>query len=86
MRGSVPSLLLFGCFLLAQSGPLHAQDKTPPPPQGQPEKVEKADPPTPAAPPGEYKRDGTSMMVYYLLAAIGTVLIMVLICMPVRRE
>jgi hypothetical protein len=65
--------LLSMCLFIGAS--LFAQDK------GGPEKAEKNEPP-----PGKYERDSTTMLVHYLLAAIGTLLIMVLICMPIRRD
>lgn len=62
-------------LLITSAAPLAGQDKGPPP-----EKVEKTEPAPPPA------RDGSAMLVHYLLAAIATILIMVLICMPIRRE
>jgi len=73
------------CLSLASLAPLAGQDKTPPPPPQQPapEKIEKNEPP---AVPLKYERDGTTMLVHYFLAAVATILVLLLICMPIRRD
>jgi hypothetical protein len=71
--------IFLSCFLLlAVSVPVRSQDKAPPP---VPEKAEKKD-----APPPKYERDGASQFVPWILAAVGVILVMILVCMPVRRE
>jgi len=64
------------CLVVSHAAPLAGQDKAAPP-----EKVEKTEPP-----PANTQRDGTAMLVHYILAAIGATLVMLLICMPVRRD
>jgi hypothetical protein len=36
--------------------------------------------------PEVYVRDGSRDLMYYTLAGIGTLLIMLVVCMPARRE
>lgn len=77
--------ILVSCFCFASAASLLAQDKGPPPPN--PEKVEKVEPAAaPPSPPAKYERDGGAMLVYYLVAAIAIIGIMVAICVPIRRE
>ncbi len=79
-------ILLGSTLFLIAATPLAAQDKGPPPPPN-PGKVEKEDPaPVPPAAPAKYERDGGAMLVYYLIAAIAIIGIMVAICAPIRRE
>ena len=52
-----------------------AEEKKPEPPKPEPPKVEEPK-----------KVDGSSQVVYYSLAGIATLIIMLLICMPARRE
>jgi hypothetical protein len=67
------------CFLLlAVSVPVCSQEKTPPP---VPENTEKKD-----SPPAKYERDGASQLVPWTLAAVGVIIVMILVCMPVRRD
>ena len=75
------SMVLLIGSTLASVAPLCAQDNgQPPPPQPAPENVEKAEP------PAKYERDSGPMLAHYLLATIATILIMVLVCMPIRRD
>jgi hypothetical protein len=68
------------CFLLlAVSVPVGSQDKAAPPIA---EKTEKKD----APPPPKYERDGASQLVAWTLAAVCVVIVMILVCMPVRRD
>jgi hypothetical protein len=77
MRAWFRRLTLCACLLLASAAQVVAQDK------GPAEKAEKnGAPPAPA----KYERDGSVMLVHYLIAGIATLLIMVLICMPIRRD
>ena len=55
---------------LACCAPSDAQDKTP----------------DPAAKVTETKSGGSTPVAVYTLAAIGTIIVMVLVCMPARRE
>jgi hypothetical protein len=70
MRGLILSLVCSCLLLAAECGPAGAQQP--------PEKKE-----TPAA---KYEREGSSMLVPYTLAGIGIVIVMILVCMPVRRD
>jgi hypothetical protein len=81
MFGLLRAWVAAGCFLLNCGSAVNGQG-TPP----QPVVAEK---PTEAAKPAETKRierDGFSQVVSYTLAAVGTIIVMVLICMPARRE
>jgi hypothetical protein len=42
--------------------------------------------PAPKAEPKKFSRDDTSVTIPYLLGGIGVILVMVLVCMPARRE
>ena len=67
---------LLSCFLLlAVSMPVCSQDKAPHP------VAEKKD-----APPAKYERDGASQLVPWTLAAVGVIIVIILVCMPVRRD
>jgi hypothetical protein len=79
MRGQGLAWLLTCFLLLAVCAPLLAQGKDTPTPV--PEKTEKKD-----GPPAKYERDGSSQMVPWTLAAVGVIIVMILVCMPVRRE
>lgn len=73
---------LLSCFLLLALGvPVRAQDKTLPPGPEKVEKTEKKD-----GPSAKYERDGTTQFVAWTLAAVGVIIVMILVCMPVRRE
>lgn len=74
MRGWLRCCTLFACMFVVSAGSVAAQDK---------DKAEKNEP---AAVPTKYERDGTTMLVHYLIATIASILMMVLICMPIRRE
>ena len=76
---------LVAATLLIGGAALHAQDKGPPPGQPAPEKNEPAAPAAPAE-PVKYERDGTTMLVHYFLGGVGTLVVMLLLCMPVRRD
>jgi hypothetical protein len=70
MRGLLLAFLLSCILLLGLCAPVPAQ-----PP------AEKKD-----TPPAKYERDGSTMFVPYTLAAVGLIIVMILVCMPVRRE
>ena len=72
MRGLLRSLIIGCCLLLVSAAPLAGQDKD----------NKKPD----VAAPEKFERDNSNMLVYYLLAAIAIMIIMALICMPVRRD
>lgn len=74
MRGLLLSVLVACALFLGSCAPVWANAPQPLP-------VEKAEPAKPAEP----RREGSSA-VSYTLAAIGTILVMVLVCMPARRE
>jgi hypothetical protein len=80
MHRVLTTLLVSGWLLAAAVGPLAAQGHTPGQPPPPPPPVEKAKEPEP------YTRDNSPMMVYYALAGIGAILVMVLVCMPARRD
>lgn len=67
-------------MLLASCAALPAQDKVLPPAPDRVEKAEKKD-----AGPAKYDREG-SQFVPWTLAAVGIIIVMILVCMPVRRE
>ena len=69
--------LLSGVLLLGLCAPLAAQDKKEPPPTPPPAQQ-------PPAQPAKYERD--TPFVPYTLAAVGIIIIMILVCMPVRRD
>ncbi len=70
--------LLSFFLLLAVSGPAYSQDKAPPVAA---EKTEKKD-----APPAKFERDSASQFVPWTLAAVGVIIVLILVCMPVRRD
>ena len=72
MRGMLRALILACCLVLPGAAPLAAQDND----------GKKPD----TAPPAKYERDSSTMLVHYLLAVIAIIIIMALICMPVRRD
>jgi hypothetical protein len=74
MRGHGLAWLLACFLLLAVYAPVRAQGTPPPVP-------EKKD-----ATPAKYERDGSSQLVPWTLAAVGVIIVMILVCMPVRRE
>jgi hypothetical protein len=39
-----------------------------------------------ASPPAKVDRDGSTMFVPYTLGAVGIIIVMILVCMPVRRD
>ena len=75
--------MLVAALLFGVCSPLCAQT----PPQPTPEKKEpepaKAEPPKA---PETYTRDSSTMIVYYALALVGTIVVMVIICLPARRD
>ena len=75
MRGLFLSWIVAGSLLLACCGTARPQPAQPPAPTEAPK----------AAEPKKIDRD-SSTTVGYALAAIGTVIVMLLICMPARRE
>ncbi len=79
MRGLLLSWLIAGWIVLASSAPIGAQPAPPPAP------TEKAVEPPKAPETKKADRDG-AVAVSYTLAAIGVVIVMVLVCMPARRE
>ena len=74
MRGFVLSWLAAGCLLLADSNAALAQPVLPP---ADAQKV---------ADTKSFQREGASLAVSYTLALIATIIVMVLVCMPARRE
>ena len=76
MRGLLLAWILTGSLLLASGGSVDAQGNQPPPPP----------PVTPIVETKKVERDGSSQVVHYMLAGIGTIIVFVLICMPARRE
>lgn len=81
-RNRVRSWIAAVLLGLASNTPLDAQ---PPPPQ--PVIEEKRPEP---APKGEeakkFERDGSAQVVHYMLGGIGVIMVMILICMPLRRD
>ena len=77
MRTWLHSWLLGGLLFCAAGASLDAQA---PPPQPAPEKAE----PVKAA--EKYERDNSTTVIPYSLAAIAVIIVMVLVCMPARRE
>jgi hypothetical protein len=75
MRGHGLAWLLACFLLLPVCAPVRAQDKAPPP---VPEKKDAA--------AAKYERDGSSQLVPWTLAAVGVIIVMILVCMPVRRD
>ncbi len=75
MRGRGLAWLLACFLLLAVCAPVRPQGAPPPP---VPEKKDAA--------PAKYERDGSSQLVPWTLAAVGVIIVMILVCMPVRRE
>ena len=92
MRKVFLSLFAVSWLLCACDGSAFVQGQPPPgqPPPGQPPPPPPPPPPEKAAelPKGaDTKRgDGPSVFVAYTLAAIGTIVVMVLVCFPARRE
>src|SRR5207253_2525856 len=78
MRGSLLAWIMACTLTLSCCAPAFAQQQQPP----MPEKLEPAKPPEPK----KIEREGGSAAVSYTLAAIGTIIVMVLVCMPARRE
>jgi hypothetical protein len=74
MRGLLLAWIMTGCLFLACAGSVNAQGNQPPPPA------------PPVVETKKVERDGSSQVVHYMLAGIGTIIVMVLICMPARRE
>jgi hypothetical protein len=74
MRGFFLTWITTGCLLLASCAAANAQGNQPLPPA------------TPMVETKKAERDGSSQVVHYTLAGIGTIIVMVLICMPARRE
>ena len=48
--------------------------------------AEEKKPVPPKEEPKKFERDGSSQVVHYTLAGIATLIIMILICMPARRD
>ena len=69
---------LMACALALGCTPASAQQPAPIP-------VEKPEPPKPAE-PKRVEREGSTAAVSYMLAGIGTLIVMVVICMPARRD
>ncbi len=78
MRGWFLLLALLASLLASSDAPAQ------PPPQPAIEKNDKAEPKAKAF--ERLERDGSSGIVYYTLAAIGVIVVMVLVCMPARRN
>jgi hypothetical protein len=70
MRTWLHSLLLGSLLFMGDVALLYAQ----PPP-------DKAE-----APPAKYERDNSAATIPYTLAIISLIIVMVLVCMPARRE
>ena len=70
MRFLLGSILLAFSLLVAGATPLAAQ---PAPPPEMPK-------------PPEAKKEEPNQAIHYTLAAIGTMIVMVLVCMPARRD
>ena len=75
MRKLFHSLLIAAAFWCGDAHSLRAQQPAPPP--------EQAKPAEPAAPPS---RDGASMLVAYTLAFLGILVVLLLLCVPARRD
>jgi hypothetical protein len=84
MRGLLFSWIAACCFALACCGPLNAQTPAPQP-KFAPEEM-KPEPPPKAEEPKKFERDGSAQVVHYSLAGIGVLIVLVLVCMPLRRE
>jgi hypothetical protein len=82
MRRRIVAWLLSGILILGLVAPLGAQDKKDGPPTPTPQQP----PPPGTAPPAPPKYERESPFVPYTLAAVGIVIIMILVCMPVRRD
>jgi hypothetical protein len=76
MRGLFLACIV-ACSLLGDWTPASAQQQP-----TAPEKVDQAKP----TEPKKAEREGTAVVVSYMLAIIGTIIVMVLVCMPARRE
>ena len=72
MRTWLYSWLMGGLLLCAAGSALDAQPGP-----------EKAEPPKA---PEKYERDNSTTVIPYTLAAIAVIIVMVLVCMPARRE
>jgi hypothetical protein len=81
MRGLLLAWIAAGCLLWACCKAVNAQGNPP-----QPVVAEKPAETPKVAQPKRNERDGSSLVVSYTLAAIGTIIVMVLVCMPARRD
>ena len=81
MRLRIGAWLLSGILMLGLSAPLGAQEKKDGPPSTPAPMPQQ---PAPATAPPRYERE--SPFVPYTLAAVSIVIIMILVCMPVRRD
>jgi len=79
MSNLMRNAVLICSLVLCAGAPLVAQDKGTP---TQHEKVEKQETPPSAPAP----RDNTSILAYYVLALVGTVIIVLAVCWPIRRR
>ena len=77
MRELLRSWIAASCLLLTHGVFASAQQQAP---------TEKAGEALKAPEPKRAEREGGSQTVAYTLAAIGTIIVMVLVCMPARRE
>jgi hypothetical protein len=81
MRRFLLAWIIAGCLGLACIAPLNAQGPVPQQPAPEEKKAE-----PPKAEEKKFERDGSAQVVHYTLAGIGVMVVMILVCMPARRE
>ena len=80
LRRLLISWVLVGGFTVGWGAPKSANA------QPQPVAEEKKPEPARVEEPKKIERDGSSQVVHYTLAGIATLILMLLICMPARRD
>ena len=84
MRGLLFSWIAVACLGLGCCAALDAQTPAPPPKPAPEEK--KPEPAPKGEEPKKIERDGSAQALHYSLAGIGVLIVLVLVCMPLRRE